>query len=223
MPELLHVDLGRCDYQTVCSLQRGLLDKAIADPSAPAHLLLVEHDPAVITLGRRGCRADIVASTEQLAAAGIKIHETARGGEVTYHGPGQLVVYPIMHLGNLGVRKYVHNLEEVALRVLAAFGIRGRRDENQRGAWIGDDKIASIGIAVRKWVAWHRLALNVSTNLSHFDFIVPCGRRETRMTSMSNLLGSHPDMADVKQRMIESFANVFGQDTTSCKTAATNC
>ncbi len=222
MPELLHVDLGRCDYQTACRLQRNLLDKAIADPAAPAHLLLVEHDPPVITLGRRGCRTDIVASAEQLAKAGVQIHETARGGEVTYHGPGQLVVYPIMRLGSLSVRQYVRNLEEVVLRVLAGFGIEGRRDENQRGVWVGGDKIASVGIAVRKWAAWHGLALNVSTNLSHFDFIVPCGRRETSMTSMSKLLGSQPDMGEVKRRMIHRFAAVFGLDTESGRTAATN-
>lgn len=222
MPELLHVDLGRCDYSTASKFQLDLLNKAISDPAAPTHLLLVEHDPPIITLGRRGSKADIVASAEQLAAAGVQIHETARGGEVTYHGPGQLVVYPIMQLRNLGVRKYVNLLEEVILRVLAEFGITARRDDNQRGVWVGDEKIASIGIAVRKWVAWHGLAMNVSTDMSHFDFIVPCGRRETKMTSMAKLLPVPPDMGIVKQQVIQTFTEVLGFDPPSSAAEAIN-
>ena len=219
MAKLLYIDMGRCDYPRACRLQRKLLDEVIACKSDKAYLLLIEHDPPVITLGRRGRRSDIIASPEQLAAAGVEIHETSRGGEVTYHGLGQLVAYPIMRLRNLGLRQYIHQLEDVVLRVLADFGIAGRRDDNQRGVWVGNEKIASIGVAVRRWVAWHGLALNVSTNMSHFDLIVPCGRRETSMTSIAGLLSEVPPMSEVKREMVRSFVEVFGFDVIKPETA----
>ncbi len=212
MSELVYLDLGRESYESALEIQRRLLEEVIADDNERVYLLLVEHDPPVITLGRSAESEHILASRDRLAREGIEVCESARGGDVTYHGPGQLVGYPIMRLGRGGrtVRGYVRDLEEVIIRLLGRFGLKGKRAEGAIGVWVGDEKIAAIGVAVRRWVAWHGFALNVSTNLSHFDFIVPCGLDGCKVTSMEKLLASEVSIQEVKQPLVECMAEVFG-------------
>lgn len=191
-----------------------LVESVLARPDE-AHLLLVEHDPPVITLGRRGGVQDIVASRQRLAELGVEVHEASRGGEVTYHGPGQLVGYPILHLDRHGrtVRGHVRNIEQVLINTLAAFGIAAHRKDSAEkltGVWVDERKIAAIGVAVRRWVSYHGFALNVNTDLTHFDLIVPCGIRDKDVTSMARELGSPRDMAAVAETLVRHFAAAYG-------------
>ncbi len=205
-------DLGRASYADALALQERLLTEVQAGPEDRGHLVLVEHDPPVITFGR-GARAEhLLASRERLATLGIETAETARGGDVTYHGPGQLVGYPIMHLppGKRPVRTYVHDLEEALIRLCARFGVAARREQGLTGVWAGDAKIAAIGIAVSHWVAWHGFALNVGTDLAHFDLIVPCGLSRARVTSISEVLGRPVAVEEVKGPLTMCLAEVFG-------------
>jgi lipoate-protein ligase B len=215
MSELIYSDLGRQSHEAALQIQRRLLDEVIAGDDGRARLLLVEHDPPVITLGRSGCSEHILASRDRLEREGIEVRKSARGGDVTYHGPGQLVGYPIIQLARRGrtVRGYVRSLEEVIIRLLERFGLEGRRQEGFTGVWVGDEKVAAIGIAVRRWVAWHGFALNVSTNLSHFDFIVPCGLNGCKVTSMEKLLDLPVSILRVKAYLIECISDVFGFDS----------
>ncbi len=212
MSKLIYSDLGRESYESALAIQRRLLEEVKADENSPAYLLLLEHDPPVITLGRSAGSEHILASQEQLSREGIEVRESARGGDVTYHGPGQLVGYPIIRLTRSGrtVRGYVRSLEEVIIRLLGRFGLSARRREGLTGVWVGDEKIAAIGVAVSRWVAWHGFALNVSMDLSHFDFIVPCGIDGCKVTSMERLLASEVSIQEVKKQLVECMAEVFG-------------
>jgi len=200
--------LGRIDYGDALALQQQLVEErrsgAIADT-----LLLLEHPP-VITLGvktRRGPN-HIVASAEQLAREGVTVHETGRGGDVTYHGPGQLIGYPIFDLApdRKDVHRYVRDLEEVIIRAIAEFGIEGRRVKGLTGVWVGpegrEEKIAAIGVRISRWITSHGFALNVASNLAHFDLIVPCGIRDRGVTSMERVLGRPIAMADVEDAVV---------------------
>ena len=214
MSKLVYLNLGRKSYESALQIQRRLLDEVISGTDDRAYLLLLEHDPPVITLGRNAGSEHVLASPEQLARAGIEVCKSARGGDVTCHGPGQLVGYPIMRLARGGrtVRRYVHDLEEVLIRLLGKFSLKGRRPEGLTGVWVGGEKIAAIGVAVSRWVAWHGFALNVSTNLSHFDLIVPCGLDGCKVTSMEKLLAREVSIQEVKQSLVECMAEVFGFD-----------
>ena len=176
-------------------------------------LLLLEHPP-VITLGRGGTVNSLRLPEATLAARGIPVHRVGRGGDVTYHGPGQLVGYPIVDLVPQGrdLHRFLRLLEETLLTTLAAFGLRGRRQPGCTGVWVDDAKIASIGIGVRHWVSWHGFALNVATDLRAFDTIVPCGLAGVSMTSMAALLGSPLPLAAVEAVLIDAFARCFGSD-----------
>ncbi|MGH9458982.1 MAG: lipoyl(octanoyl) transferase LipB [Thermoanaerobaculia bacterium] len=176
-------------------------------------LLLLEHTP-VITLGRGGDVRNLLAPSEIFARDGIRFFETTRGGDITYHGPGQLVGYPILHLGEgrRDVRKYVHTLEEALIRTVAHWGITAERVEGRRGIWVGDDKIAAIGVRIARWVTSHGFALNVTTNLAHFRHITPCGLPGTGVTSLENLLGSAPSLDDVADVFTRNFAELFERD-----------
>ena len=175
-------------------------------------LLLLEH-PHVLTLGVRGDggRGHILASADVLAARGIEVHETGRGGDITYHGPGQLVGYPIIDLnpGRRDVHRYVRDLETVLIRTAADYGIQAGRVEGLTGVWVGDDKLAAIGVRIARWVTSHGFALNVSTNLDHFKLIVPCGIADRGVTSLERLLGRGLETTEVENRIIEHFSNVF--------------
>lgn len=174
------------------------------------HLLLVEHDPPVITISaRKTARQHLVATPDMLARAGVEVCETDRGGDITYHGPGQLVVYPILDLNTLGLRLhgYMRLLEQVVIDTLARFGIEGHRDEAATGVWVGDSKICAMGVRVSRWVTMHGLALNVTTNLDHFDLIVPCGLVGRGVTSMARELGEAcPSMDEVKEALASCFS-----------------
>jgi len=203
--------LGTISYEESLTLQAKLVEERRAG-AIPDTLLLLEHPP-VITLGvktRRGPN-HIVATDETLADAGVSVHETGRGGDVTYHGPGQLVGYPILDLApdRKDVHVYVRDIEEVLIRTAAAFGIDAKRIPGLTGVWAGPDgkeeKLAAIGIRISRWVTSHGFALNVSTNLDHFNLIVPCGIADRQVTSLEKLLGRRVTMAEAEEAVEQAF------------------
>jgi len=204
-------DLGvEASYAEVLALQERLHARRVAG-EIPDTLLLLEHRP-VYTLGRSAAAENVLYSEAALRQAGIERALTTRGGDVTYHGPGQLVGYPILHLGEAGLRvlEYVTALEEALIRAVAAFGITAGRDARNRGVWVGDDKLAALGIRVSHQVAMHGFALNVTTRLEDYRGIVACGLRNAGVTSMARVLGREPAMPEVKTRVAEAFRGVFG-------------
>ena len=174
-------------------------------------LLLLQHPP-VMTLGRSGKVENLLASETTLKEKKIQVIFTDRGGDVTYHGPGQLVAYPILNLRPLGlsVPDYVWSLEEVVIRVLAHFRISAGRVEKLRGVWVGQEKIASLGVHLSRWISKHGLALNVNTDLSPFRLINPCGITDRRVTSMAQILGRSLPMEEIEKLTLAAFAEVFG-------------
>jgi len=203
--------LGRVPYADALELQRVLVEDRRAGRIGDT-LVLVEH-PHVLTLGVRGDggRAHILVTPEALAARGIEVHETGRGGDVTYHGPGQIVGYPIIDLNpdRRDVHRYVRDLETVLMRTAADYGIVAGRIEGLTGVWVGDQKLAAIGVRIARWITSHGFAFNVTTDLDLFSLIVPCGIADRGVTSLSRLLGRGIDTAEVEDRIIEQFANVF--------------
>lgn len=176
-------------------------------------LLLLEH-PHVFTLGRGADSANILARADQLESLSIEVHETGRGGDVTYHGPGQLVGYPIINLkpDRCDVHRYVRDIEEVLIRSVAELGIEGERIAGLTGVWVGNEKIAAIGVRIARWITSHGFALNVNTDLDYFQMIVPCGITDKGVTSLSRLLGQPLDMNDVARIVARRFAEVFERD-----------
>ena len=178
-------------------------------------LLFVEH-PHVLTLGVRGDggRSHIVAASDVLAARGVDVHETGRGGDITYHGPGQLVGYPIIDLkpDRCDVHRYVRDLEDVLIRTAGDYGIGARRIAGLTGVWVGDDKLAAIGVRIARWVTSHGFAINVSTDLDYFDLIVPCGIADRGVTSLTRLLGRAVDRGEVEDRIAVHFGTVFDRE-----------
>jgi lipoate-protein ligase B len=209
--EVYFLDLGRVEYGAAYQLQRRLLAERDAD-RVPDLLLLVEHPP-VVTLGRRGSRDDVFLSDTELAERGIGIYETNRGGLVTYHGPGQIVGYPIARLRAIAgdAPTYVWRLEETLIRTLAALGIEARRDQGNRGVFADGGKIAAIGVAVSYGITMHGFALNVCPDLAHFELIDPCGIGDLGVTSAERLLGAAPDLGMVRGLVAEQFGAVFGR------------
>ena len=203
--------LGVVPYADGLELQRELVGRRKAD-QIPDQLLLLEHPP-VITLGvkTRNDRSHVVATVETLEEEGVEVFESGRGGDVTYHGPGQLVAYPIIDLrpDRCDVHRYVRDLEEVLIRTSAAFGIVARRSEGLTGAWVGEEKLAAIGVRIARWITSHGFALNVSTNLSHFGLIVPCGISGKGVTSVEKLLARQVPMASVQDAAVDAFCAVF--------------
>jgi lipoyl(octanoyl) transferase len=203
--------LGRMAYPDALALQRSLVEERRAG-RIPDTLLFVEHPP-VLTLGVRGDggRSHILATDDALAARGIEVHETGRGGDITYHGPGQIVGYPIIDLNpdRRDVHRYVRDLESVLIRTAADYGIEAGRIEGLTGVWVGNEKLAAIGVRIARWITSHGFALNVTTDLDHFSLIVPCGISDRGVTSLARLLGRSVDTADVQIRITEHFANVF--------------
>lgn len=204
--------VGRVDYTVALAWQRALL-AARAEGTVPDTLLLLEHPPT-ITLGRRASRADILVDAALLAARGVAVYETNRGGLVTYHGPGQLVGYAICDLRALtggDVVRYVTGLEETVIRVLAGYGITGARDPAHRGVWVGDAKIAAVGVAVSRGVTMHGFALNVQPDLAAFGWIRPCGIADRGVTSMAALLGRQVPLAACAEAVVAAFGMVFAR------------
>lgn len=203
--------LGRMPYREAWALQRELV-AARAAGEIPDTLLLLGHPP-VITIGRGGASEHLVASADQLAARGVELVETDRGGDVTFHGPGQIVGYPIVELTARGrdLHRYMRDLEEVVIGALAEFGIEAGRIEGLTGVWVGEAKVAAIGIRVSRWISHHGFALNVDTDLSFFDLIVPCGIVDKRVTSMRRLLGRPVERPAVEDALERAFRAVFGE------------
>jgi lipoyl(octanoyl) transferase len=203
--------LGVVSYAEGLEIQKELVEKRKAG-EIPDQLLLLEHPP-VITLGvkTRNNRSNIVATPEALKAAGVEVFETGRGGDVTYHGPGQLVGYPILDLrpDRCDVHAYVRDLEEVLIRATAAFGIEAGRQPGLTGVWVGNEKLAAIGVRIARWITSHGFAYNVNTTLSHFDFIIPCGITDKGVTSLQRLLGRPVDMDVVADNVELAFREVF--------------
>lgn len=207
--------LGVLGYQDALDLQKQLVEDRKAG-RIPDQLLLLEHPP-VITLGvkARNDRSHVLESDESLAAKGVGLFETGRGGDVTYHGPGQLVGYPIFDLKpeRCDVHRYVRDLEEVLIRSVGSFGIAAHRVEGLTGIWVGpagrEEKLAAIGVRISRWVTSHGFALNVNTNLAHFGLIVPCGISDRGVTSMQRLLGRTVPLAEVEDAVIAGFEAVF--------------
>jgi len=206
------IDLGLMDYGKAWALQHELWSKRTRG-ELPDLLLLIEH-PHVITLGRRGNRSYLIASPDKLESMGIPIFHVERGGDVTYHGPGQIVGYPILNLKDYGYRliRYVEQLEEVLLRVLTDFRIEGKREALNRGVWVDREKIASIGVAIKRWVSFHGFALNYGTDLRYFDLIHPCGLEGIKMTSMAKLLGRDVSRPYLMERIRFHFKEIFERD-----------
>ncbi len=215
-PELVVLPLRRMGFEEAFRLQLELRDRCIESGGALNFLMLVEHPPT-ISIGRSGSRSDVLVSGEALAEMGVHVAETNRGGEVTFHGPGQLVAYPIIHLGRHGrdLHRYLRSLEAWLVRLCHGYGLEARGRDPQTGVWVGPRKIASIGIAVRRWVAYHGVALNVDVDLDHFRLIVPCGMPQAEITSLAQELGSAPPMGEVAARAAELFAEDFGMRAVS--------
>jgi lipoate-protein ligase B len=202
--------LGVIAYEDALRLQNHLV-QARGTGKVEDILLLLQHPP-VMTLGRSGKVENLLASETTLKEKKIQVIFTDRGGDVTYHGPGQLVAYPILNLRPLGlsVPDYVWSLEEVVIRVLARFRISAGRVEKLRGVWVGQEKIASLGVHLSRWISKHGLALNVNTDLSPFRLINPCGITDRRVTSMAQILGRSLPMEEIEKLTLAAFAEVFG-------------
>ena len=205
--------LGLVPYGEALQLQKALVEERRAG-RVPDLLLLLQH-PAVITLGvRRDSRLHVTASEGQLAMHGIEVHETGRGGDVTYHGPGQIVGYPILDLrpDRCDVHRYVRDLEEVMIRVCADYGIAAHRVDGLSGAWVGTDKIGAVGVRISRWITSHGFAFNVSTDLDYFKLIVPCGISDGGVTSLSRALGRHVAMVEAETSLVRHFSEVFDRE-----------
>jgi len=217
--ELWTVSLGRVGYGEALELQRNIARDRISGAIPQDVLLLVEHPP-VVTLGRASKEKHLVASPEFLQSKGVELFEVERGGDVTFHGPGQLVGYPIIDLKRhrQDLHWYLRKIEEALINTLADYGITGERNTAFTGVWTRGKKIASIGVHAREWVTWHGFALNVATDLSYFDLIIPCGIDGVVMTSIARELGSEQiSMQDVHERVTAKFAEAF--DVTAVMTS----
>jgi len=204
--------LGTVSYGDALNLQRRLVDQRRTG-EIPDTLLLLEHPP-VITLGvKKTSRANVVATPALLAARGVEVVETGRGGDVTYHGPGQLVAYPILDLrpDRQDVHRYVRDLEAVMIAVCEGYGLAAGRVSGFSGTWIENRKIGAIGVRISRWVTSHGLAFNVSTDVSAFDLIVPCGITDRGVTSLEKELSRPIQMDEVMDRLVGAFLGVFGR------------
>lgn len=202
---------GLVAYPVAWARQRQLL-MAVQEGASSHQFILLEHPPT-FTLGRGGHNEFLLASDEMLAERGAQVFHVDRGGDITYHGPGQIVGYPILNLralwGRADVLRYVCSLQEVLAAVLAEYGIVAGPREGSPGVWVGNDKIAAIGVRVSRGVTMHGFALNVATDMSYFDMIVPCGIRDGGVTSMERLLGTAPEIEEVTERIIAAFGRAF--------------
>ena len=215
MKQLLVADLGIMPYAEALELQRTVARDRISGAISEDVLLLVEHPP-VVTLGRSSKQKNLISSPDFLKSRGVDLFEVERGGDVTFHGPGQLVGYPIIDLKRhkLDLHWYLRQVEEAIIRTLSGYGISGERNTGYTGVWTQGKKIASIGVHARDWVTWHGFALNVVTDLSYFDFIVPCGIQDVEMTSIAKEIRLRGDEAPAALRVdsvSEVAAKMFGE------------
>ncbi|MDA1185485.1 MAG: lipoyl(octanoyl) transferase LipB [Acidobacteria bacterium] len=209
--------LGTVPYQEALDLQRTLVEERRGG-HVPDLLLLLQH-PSVITVGVKsdGGRSNVVAAASLLTARGIEIHETGRGGDVTYHGPGQIVGYPILDLrpDRCDVHRYVRDLEEVMIRVCGDYHLSAQRCDGMTGAWVGENKIGAIGVRLSRWITSHGFAFNVSTDLDAFNLIVPCGIHDRGVTSLEHAVRREVPLYEVEDAIVARFCDVFGRATSS--------
>jgi lipoyl(octanoyl) transferase len=227
--QLLVVDLGTMSYGAALELQRGVARSRISGAIDDDVLLLVEHPP-VVTLGRSSKQQHLLATPALLKARGVELFEVERGGDVTFHGPGQLVGYPIVDLKRhkLDLHWYLRQVEEALIGGLAPFGIAGERSAGQTGVWTHGRKLASIGVHARDWVTWHGFALNVTTDLSYFELMVPCGIAQVQMTSIEREVGVSAEKteslgATARANVAGAFAGVFGLDAVEVDSTELDC
>lgn len=208
MRPLIVIDLGRTRYAEAWQLQQRLWEMRVRGDAGDM-LLFTEHEP-VYTVGKGGDENHVLADEDELLRTGAEMFRIDRGGDVTYHGPGQIVGYPIIDLNTRpDLHRYLRDLEEVIIRALREFGIEGVREEGLTGVWVGGDKVAALGVKVSRWVTMHGFALNVATDLRRFDRIIPCGIFHKGVTSMQQLLRREVPMAEVQHRLAGRFAEVF--------------
>lgn len=209
MKKCAYYRLSRVDYEKGLEIQKRVFEDVLSG-NAENVLLLLEHNP-VITLGRGGKKTNLLADESYLEKQGIKIHRVERGGDITYHGPGQIVGYPVLNLnGKRDIHLLVRSVEEVLIRVLEYYRIKSLRLKGLTGVWVNNEKVAAIGMAVKKWISFHGFAFNVSTDMTPFGFIRPCGIEGKGVTSMQMLLGENtPVIDEVEKNIIKSFGDVF--------------
>ena len=202
-------------YREAHAMQLARRDAVARGEAGPA-LFLLEH-PAVFTMGRNAHVHHLLRSREELAKQGIDVVETDRGGDVTYHGPGQLVAYPIIHLEhwNPSVPAYLRSLEQVLIDLIGDYGLVAERNPPYTGVWVDGAKVAAIGVAIHRWVTFHGIALNVAPNMEHWRLIVPCGIPDKPVTSLQNLLPRTPPMSEIESRFVEHFCRIFEVDRAS--------
>ena len=202
-------DLGRLDYKEAWEAQLAT-HAAVVAGDAPPTLLLVEHPP-VVTFGKKGGRENLLVREDFLLEKGFSLYDVERGGDVTYHGPGQVVGYPIFRVGRR-VQAYLRGLEGAMINVLAGYGVEGVGSPGYAGVWVGNDKVVAIGVAIKRDVSFHGFAINVSTNLNHFNYIVPCGLQGKGVASLSSLLGRQVSLDEVKPKLVAAFREVFSEE-----------
>ena len=203
------IDWGFKAYSEAVDDQIALLEAKKCDPSSPDLLIFTEHNP-VFTIGSRtGAASNLLWNEQTLKDKGIQIHKINRGGDITYHGPGQLVIYPIIQLNNRDLLVYLRKLETVIIRVLKTFDIEASTRERKTGIWIDDRKICAIGIAVKSWITYHGLALNINPDLDHFQGIIPCGITDGSVTSMQKEISPLPEKKLIKERFVVEFESIF--------------
>jgi len=209
LKRLFRINLGRTRYADTWDLQKRLVDLRLKS-KIPDCLLLTEHEP-VITMGRGTLPENLLVTKEQLAKRGVELFDIERGGDITFHGPGQLVAYPIIDLNNRGkdLHRYLRDLEELIIRTLSDFGISAGIKEGLTGVWASDQKLAAIGVAVTRWITYHGLALNVNTNLDYFKLINPCGITQYPVGSMAKALGKEVNFQSVADSLANNFAAMF--------------
>ncbi|HAL95351.1 MAG: lipoyl(octanoyl) transferase LipB [Chitinophagaceae bacterium] len=220
-PQVLYRDLGLLDYQQAWDLQENILQQSIAQKAqglVPAHhLLFVEHPP-VYTLGKSGKREHVLIDEQEMQERQIAFFQTNRGGDITYHGPGQLVGYPIFDLEQFyrDIGRYLRELEEVIILTLQEYGLKGERSSGETGVWLDPGipgrarKICAMGVRCSRWITMHGFALNISNDLSYFNHIIPCGIPDKSVTSLQKELGVTLTVAEVKEKVLKKFEQVFG-------------
>ncbi len=207
---LYEITLGRIPYEHGWDFQKRLLKRRAAG-EVPDCIITCEHNP-VLTMGRGTDRENLLAGAEELENRGVELFEIERGGDITFHGPGQVVLYPIIDLKERGrdTHKYLRDLEQVTIGTLAEFGLKASIREGLTGVWVGDSKLAAIGVAVSKWITYHGIAINVTTDLDCFSLINPCGITAYPVGSVAEQLGHDPGIDQFRQRIVAQFASHFG-------------
>lgn len=229
--EITWIDLGSMPYKEAWDLQERMLQYNLrrkvaaraGGPDTTRHFLLFTEHPPVYTLGKSGDMAHVLLTDSEREARGIEFYHTNRGGDITFHGPGQVVGYPVLDLERFttDIGRYLRNLEEVIIRVMARYGLKGERSPGETGVWLDPDqpgrerKICAMGVRCSRWITMHGFAFNINTDLSYFDYIIPCGIVNKQVTSLQQELGHPVDMEQVRQQIRDEMAIVFGAELRS--------